>query len=155
MFVRWSGAGEGWKVFFFLPKLHIVVPKLAFWGDFIIVRYHFPARKLKSTLKPSKNIVWSSKTTMFEKNVLASRQCFLMVLTCSWVSWPKNDAERIWNHLKKPVLDPKCAKFDQKSGFWRLVSVSCGWGKNPQGGSGGTQMGQAQYSPLRNCIRPL
>ena len=28
------------------------------------------------------------------------------------------------------------------------------WG-NPQAGTGGTQMGQMQYSALRNCIRTL
>ena len=68
----------------------------------------------------------------YEKmSFLASRQCFLIVLTCSWVFWPKNDTERIWNYLKKPVLDPKCAELNQKSSFWRLVSVSWGGG-NPQ-----------------------
>ena len=53
------------------------------------------------------------------KNIifLASRQRFLMVLTCSWVFWPKNDTEQIWHYLKKPVWDPKCAKLDQKSDF--------------------------------------
>ena len=49
---------------------------------------------------------------------LASRLCFFMILTCSWVSWPKNDTERIWNHLKKPVLDPKHVKLVQKFVFW-------------------------------------
>ena len=39
---------------------------------------------------------------------LTSRQRFLMVLRCSWVSWPKNDTERLWNHLKKQVLEPSC-----------------------------------------------
>ena len=33
---------------------------------------------------------------------------FLIVLTCSWVFWPKNYTERIWNHLKKQVLKPNC-----------------------------------------------
>ena len=35
---------------------------------------------------------------------------------------------------KKLGLDPKRAKINQKSSFWRLVSVSWGWG-NPQGTS--------------------
>ena len=37
--------------------------------------------------------------------------------------WPKNDTERICKYLKKPVLNPKRAKFNQKSGFWRLVCL--------------------------------
>ena len=48
---------------------------------------------------------------------LASRQLVLIVLMCSWVLWPKNDTERIWNYLKKQVLDPKRSKLDQKSLF--------------------------------------
>ena len=66
---------------------------------------------------------------MFTKiSFLASRHCFLIVLTCSWVFWPKNDIERIWNFLKKPVLDPKREKFDQKSPF----GVSGGQGFPPK-----------------------
>ena len=45
---------------------------------------------------------------------LASRRRFLMVLTCSWVSWPKNDTEWLWNHLKKQVLEPKRAVLVKK-----------------------------------------
>ena len=56
----------------------------------------------------------------------------------------RNHAEPLWNYLKKSVLDPK---FNQKSGFWRLVSLSWGWG-NPQGGSGGTLKGGAQSQPF-------
>ena len=55
-----------------------------------------------------------------------------------------NEYEITW----KQVLDPKRAKFDQKSGFWRLVSVSWGWG-NPQGGSGGTLEGHRQSQPFK------
>jgi len=51
---------------------------------------------------------------------LASRQRFRMVLTCSWVSCSKNDTERLWNHLKKQVLEPKRMKFDQNSDFGRV-----------------------------------
>ena len=40
---------------------------------------------------------------------LASRQRFLIVLTCSSIFWPKNDAERSRNYLKKQVLEPNCA----------------------------------------------
>ena len=54
---------------------------------------------------------------------------------------------RIWNYLKMPVLDPKCAKLDQKSGFWRLVSVSWSWG-NPQGGSWGNPGGPRAVTAL-------
>ena len=53
------------------------------------------------------------------KNVFLRKICFLAssVLTCSWVFWPKNNTERIWNYLKKQVLSPKCGKLDQKSDF--------------------------------------
>ena len=80
--------------------------------------------------------------------ILASRQRFLIVLTCSWVFWPKNNTERIWNYLKKLVLDPKHAKLDQKSPFrisadrvspWRfpplLQSTDC----SLRQGAGGTE----------------
>ena len=48
---------------------------------------------------------------------------FLMVLTCSWVSWPKNDAERFRNYFKKSVLDPKHAKIDQNPSFGHVRAV--------------------------------
>ena len=35
---------------------------------------------------------------------LASRQRFLMVLTCSWVSWRKNDTERSRNFFKNLLI---------------------------------------------------
>ena len=57
-------------------------------------------------------------------------------------------AESSGSYLKKQVLDPKCAKFYQKYGFWRLVSVFWGWG-NPQAGAGGTLEGQAQSQPFK------
>ena len=71
---------------------------------------------------------------------LPSRQRFLMVLTCSWVSWPKDDAERSRNFVKKSVLNPKRAKlikniffmyFYEKS-FWSpdnilLIALTCSW----------------------------
>ena len=41
----------------------------------------------------------------------ASRQRFLMVLTCSWVSWRKNDTERSRNLFKKQILNPQHGKF--------------------------------------------
>ena len=56
-------------------KLHILVPKLAFWGDFMIVRYHFSARKLKSMLKPSKSAVWIPKTTCFFSQKCLKKGC--------------------------------------------------------------------------------
>ena len=73
------------------------------------------------------------------------KQCFLD-------SSKQNHAEPSWNYLKKPVLDPKCAKLDQKSGFWRLVSVSWGWG-NPQAGAGGTQMGRHKSQPFKKLYK--
>ena len=62
---------------------------------------------------------------MFMKNMLfsASRQRFLMVLPCSWVSWPKNDAERFRNYFKNAALDPKHAKFDQNPSFGHVRAV--------------------------------
>ena len=88
-------------------------------------------------------------THSYEKMLFwSSRQRFLIVLTCSWISSPKNDAERIWNYLKKLILDPKCAELEQKSSFWRLVSVSWGWG-NPQAATGGNQMGGRQSQPFK------
>ena len=71
------------------------------------------------------------------------------------LSFPaKNDTERIWDYLKKPALDPKRTKFDQKSGFWRLVTVSWGWG-NPQGDSGGTLEGHRQSQPFKLVYKTL
>ena len=65
----------------------------------------------------------------FYENVVCGLQTtFLIMLACSWVFWPKNDTERIWNYLKKHVLDPKRAKFDQKSAF----GVSGGQGFPPK-----------------------
>ena len=64
-------------------------------------------------------------------------ECFLMEHTCFMDSSTQNHAEALWNYLKTSVWDPKCAKFDQKSGFWHLVTVSWGWG-NPHGDSGET-----------------
>ena len=96
-----------------------------------------------------------------------SRQRFLIVLTCSWVFWSKNDIERMWNYLKKRVLDPKHAKFDQQSGFYisgldfrfrclvsgvRFLSPEAG---NRWPGPGGTLERHRQSQPLSHCIRTL
>ena len=59
----------------FVPISHASDPKLNFWGDFTFVRYHFSARKLKSTFKPSKNVVWRPKTTFFLR-VHLKKVCF-------------------------------------------------------------------------------
>ena len=67
---------------------------------------------------------------MKQMSFFVYRQRFFMVLTCSWIFWPKNDTERIWNYLKKQVLDPKHVKFAEKSG------------------SGGTLDGHRQSQPL-------
>ena len=63
-----------------------------------------------------------------------------------------NHAESSGNFLKKSVWDPKCAKLDQKFGFWRLVSVSWSWG-NPQGGSGGNLEGHRQSQPFKTLYK--
>ena len=60
---------------------------------------------------------------LWKNDILVSRQRFLMVLTCSWVSWPKNDAERSRNYFKKSVLDPKHAKFDKNPSFGHVRAV--------------------------------
>ena len=46
----------------------------------------------------------------------------------------------------------KHIKFDQMSGFWHLVSVSCGWG-NPQAAAGGTLEGHRQYQPFKSLYK--
>ena len=57
-------------------------------------------------------------TCFYEQMLLfASRQRFLMVLTCSWVFWPKNDTERSWSHLKKQVLEQKRAVMVKNKGI--------------------------------------
>ena len=63
-----------------------------------------------------------------------------------------NHAEPWWNYQKKSALDPKRAKFDQKSGFWHLVSVSWGWG-NRWPGSGGTLEGGRQSQPFKSLYK--
>ena len=40
----------------------------------MIVLKRIPARNLKNRLKPSKNAVWRSKTTIFEKHVLLKKR---------------------------------------------------------------------------------
>ena len=46
---------------------------------------------------------------------LVSWQRFFMFLTCSWVFLPKTEAERSWNHIKKLVLEPRCAVMVNKT----------------------------------------
>ena len=60
----WTGLGRSGHVQSptFVKKLHVSGPKLAFQGNFMLVRYHFSARKLKSTVKPSKNVVCMPRT---------------------------------------------------------------------------------------------
>ena len=66
------------------PKLHVLVPKLAFWGDFTTVRYHFSARKLMSTFKPPKNAVWRPKTTFFCKDAFKKGMFSRRVSLAAW-----------------------------------------------------------------------
>ena len=47
-----------------------MVPKLDVWGDFIIVRYHISARKLRSTLKPSEKRCLGAKSGIFPKKCI-------------------------------------------------------------------------------------
>ena len=48
-------------------------------------------------------------TCLSEIVVFDSRQRFFMVLTCSWAFWLNYDTERLWNHIKKQVLEPQRA----------------------------------------------
>ena len=48
-----------------VPKLHVLVPTLAFSDNFIISLKRLSARNLKNTLKLSKNVVFK-KTTIFD-----------------------------------------------------------------------------------------
>ena len=52
-----------------------------------------------------------------KNNILGLQTSFFMVLTCSWVSWLKNDAERSRNFFKKQILNPKHVRFNQNSDF--------------------------------------
>ena len=72
--------------------------------------------------KPSgKHIFFNA---FYEKMLfLASRQHVLMVLTCLWVSWLKNYAERSRNYFKNLILNPKHAKFDQNPSFGHVRAV--------------------------------
>ena len=47
--------------------------ELAFWGDVSGVLKRISARNLKNTIFPSKNVVWRSKSTIFEKNGLRKK----------------------------------------------------------------------------------
>ena len=115
---------------------------------------------MKQGIPPGKLSREPLQKNMFFSNVVVRKDCFwppdklFITLACSWSFWPKNDTERIWNHLKKPVLDLKREKLNQKSGFWHLVSVSWGWGTRWPG-PGGTQMGRNKSQPSRNCVRTL
>ena len=51
-------------------------------------------------------------THVYQKSsFLTSIWRFLKVLTCSSDFWPKYASERLWNYLKKEVLEPKRAVF--------------------------------------------
>ena len=54
-------------------NLHEIDRELAFRGDFISNLKRISARSLKNTVFPSKNIVWRSKTMIFEKNALCEK----------------------------------------------------------------------------------
>ena len=69
--------------------------KTCFRGDFIIVLNHFSTRNLKNTLKLSKNIMWRSNTTIFDKKVLRNKRCVLFFdFSCS----SRAGAGPIWAH---------------------------------------------------------
>ena len=57
-----------------VPKLHVLVRELAFWGNFIIVLKRIWARSLKNTLKLSKNVIRRSKTTFFYKDAFKDKK---------------------------------------------------------------------------------
>ena len=84
----------------------------------------------------------------------ASRQRSLMVLTCSWASWPKKDTERIWNYLKSQYWTRNVRN-------WTKSLVSGIWFLSPEaGGTLRRQLGKpkwaaASHSPLGHCISTL
>ena len=97
---------------------HVSGPKIVFWGNLIFVRYHFSARKFKTTLKPSKNFVWRPKTLFFLKIDLKKvvwRWKTALFLKMFFGFLEANHAQPLWNYIKKWVLDPKRAKLEQKS----------------------------------------
>ena len=59
----------------------------------------------RNTLRRDYTLFWY--IFIKRSSFFAFRQRFLMVLTCSWVFWAKNDTERLWNYLRKQVLEPK------------------------------------------------
>ena len=68
----------------------------------------------------------------------------------------QNNAEPSRNYIKKQVLDPKRAKFDQNSDFGHVRTYTWlhkwRWG-NPHGGSGGTLEGGAQSQPFKRLYK--
>ena len=99
----------------FGPISHVSGPKLAFWGNFIFVRYHFSARKLKSTLKPSKKNAGCQKL-FFCTNVLNKGVCF------SWTSPTLQGPGPgpygpIWAHISDFWFNFVCFGFKTK--VWR------------------------------------
>ena len=55
---------------------HVLARELAFWSNFIGVLKRISVRNVKNTLKPWKNVVWRSKSMIFEKNVLRKNNRF-------------------------------------------------------------------------------
>ena len=66
-----------------VPKLHILVPKLAFWRNFITVLKLISARNLKNASKLSKNVVLVAKTMTFDKKV-CKEICFPVGFKAGW-----------------------------------------------------------------------
>ena len=64
----------------------MLVPKLAFGGDFIIVLKRISARSLKNTVKLSKHSIWISKATMFDNNVFEQNMFFREGVPASFVA---------------------------------------------------------------------
>ena len=54
--------------------------RTCFSGDFISILKRISARNLKKTVFPSKNVVWRSKTIIFEKHVLLKKGYFFFEL---------------------------------------------------------------------------
>ena len=50
-----------------------------------------------------------------KSSFLTSIWCFLIVLKYSSDFWPKYASERIWNYLKKWILEPMRTKFEETS----------------------------------------
>ena len=82
--------------------------ELAFWSDFISVLKRISARNLKNTVFSSKNAVWRSRTTIFEKHALLKQKYFNRIHeTISEIDFTSSRCQvRIQNAHKSPDTMP-------------------------------------------------